>query len=134
MKMEKSSHAVYELGYHLIWCTKFRHKVLTGKVEVDLRHILAQTCVTYGWKLEEIEIMPDHVHLFVRADHQVAPVEIVRALKSISALHLFTRHPTLKGSKFWGTGLWSPSTYYSSVGHVSEETIRNYINTQKERG
>ena len=134
MEMEKSSHAIYELGYHIIWCTKFRHKVLTHRVEVDCRNVIAQTCVAYGWKLEEIEVMSDHVHVFVRTDHMTAPVEVAKTLKSISALHLFTKHPTLKRSKFWGTGLWSPSTYYGSVGHISEDIVRKYIQTQKERG
>lgn len=55
-------------------------------------------------------------------------------IKSISAVKIFTIHPALKGRKFWGNGLWSPSTYFGTVEHISEDTVRRYIQTQKERG
>lgn len=98
------------------------------------KNILAETCAAYGWNLKEIEIMPDHVHLFVEADPSTAPSEIARTLKSISAVRIFHEFPNLKGRKFWGTGLWSPSTYYGSVGHISEDTVRRYIQDQKKKG
>ena len=77
--------------------------------------------------------MPDHVHMFVTANPQTAPAEIAGTVKSISAVRIFTQFPALKGRKFWGSGLWSPSTYFGSVGHISEDTVRRYIQTQKER-
>lgn len=117
-----------------MWCAKYRHKVLAGAVEVELKTILAETCAVYGWGLEELGIMPDHVHLLVTADPGTSPQEIAKTLKSISAVRLFTLFPKLKKQKFWGSGLWSPATFYGSVGQVNEETIRNYVATQKERG
>ena len=77
--------------------------------------------------------MPDHVHIFVSAPPQTAPAEIAKTLKSISAVRIFYQFPRLKKRKFWGSGLWSPSTYFGSVGHISEETVRKYIETQKSR-
>ncbi len=71
-----------------------------------------------------MEVLPDHVHLFVQADHTTAPAEIAKTLTSISAAAVFTRFPTLKGRRFWGSGLWSESTYYGSVGHICEATVR----------
>lgn len=134
VEMQHSGHSVSELGYHIIWVTKFRHPVLVGAVEVVCRNIPAETCVAYGWNLREIEVMPDHVHLFLQVDPTVAPVEIAKTLKSISVVRIFHEFPHLKGQKFWGTGLWSPSTYYGSVGHISEETVRRYIQDQKKKG
>lgn len=128
---KRKSHSVYELGYHLIWCTKYRHPILIEAVEVECKNILGQTCAHYGWTLKEIEVMPEHVHLFVQADPSTAPSQIAKTLKSISAVHLFNTFPKLKGQKFWGSGLWSPSTYYGSVGHISEDTVRRYIQEQK---
>jgi putative transposase len=125
---------MHEIAYHLIFCTKYRHAVLVGVVEMELKKILAETCEEYGWKLEKMEVMSDHVHLFVRSDHMTAPVEIVKTLKSISAVHLFATFPKLKGKKFWGSGLWSRSTYYGAVGHVSEDTVKKYIEDQKSVG
>jgi putative transposase len=106
---------------------------LVGAVEIELKRILAQTCMAYDWELQALEIMPDHVHLFLQSDHLTAPVDIAKTLKSISAVYLFNKFPKLKARKFWGSGLWSRGTYYASVGHLSEEAIRQYIETQKER-
>lgn len=133
MEIQRNSHQVYELGYHIIFCTKYRHKVLVGDVEVACRNVIAEACANYGWDLKEIEVMPDHVHMFVSASPQTAPAEISRTVKSISAVRIFTQFPRLKGRKFWGSGLWSPSTYFGSVGHISEDVVGKYIQTQKER-
>ena len=131
MKIYNDTHSIHEIAYHIIWCVKYRHRVLKDIIEIELKKILAETCDHYGWKLENMEVMPDHVHLFVRADHTTAPVEIAKTLKSISAVYIFTAFPNLKGKKFWGSGLWSRSTYYGAVGHVSEDTVRKYIDDQK---
>jgi putative transposase len=123
----------FSLGYHIIWCPKYRHQVLKDAVEVELKQVLAETCAHYEWTLISLEIMPDHVHLFVQANPQTAPVEIAKTLKSISAVYLFNKFPKLKKRKFWGSGLWSRGTYYASVGHITEESVRKYIETQKTR-
>lgn len=133
MEYIKTSHSICAIGYHLIWCTKYRHKVLAGIVEVECRKIFAEVCIQNEWKMRSVEIMPDHVHLFIQTNHLVSPGEIVKNLKSISAVYLFTKFPDLKSKKFWGSGLWSKGTYYSTVGHISEETVQKYIESQKER-
>jgi putative transposase len=134
MIKKHDSHSVHSLGYHLVWTPKFRHAILEGAVEIELKQILAQTCVAYDWLLLEVELMPDHVHLFVQANPTDNVSDIVRTLKSISALHLFNKFPTLKKQKFWGTGLWSSGYYASTVEHISEETVRKYIQNQKTKG
>ena len=133
MRTISSNHAVFSLGYHIIWCPKYRHAVLDEALAIELKHIIAETCSVYGWELQTIEVMPDHVHIFVQADHLTAPVEIAKTLKSISAVHLFHIFPKLKGRKFWGSGLWSRGTYYATVGHISEDAVRRYIESHKER-
>lgn len=129
-----TNHAKFSLGYHIIWCPKYRHQILKDTIEIELKQVLAETCAHYEWKLEALDIMPDHVHIFVQADPQTAPVEIAKTLKSISAVHLFNRFPKLKSRKFWGSGLWSRGTYYATVGHITEEVVKKYIETQKSRG
>lgn len=131
MQIYNDNHTTSEIAYHIIFCTKYRHKVIVDAVEIELKKILAETCEEYGWKLETMETMPDHVHMFVRTNHLTAPVEIAKTLKSISAVYLFTTFPKLKAKKFWGSGLWSRSTYYGTVGHVSEETVKKYIEDQQ---
>lgn len=134
MSIKSTRHATYELLYHIVWCPKYRNAVLGGQVEIELKKILAEVCGHYGWVLEEVEVMPDHVHLLVSAEPSTPPGEIAKTLKSISAVRLFSLFPKLKKQKFWGSGLWSPSTYYGSVGHSDEDKVRRYIQGQKVRG
>lgn len=131
MEKIKKNHSICSIGYHLIWTTKFRHQILKNAVEIETKKIFAEVCIQYEWLLRTIEVMPDHVHLFVQTDHLTRPVDIVKTIKSISAVHLFHRFPDLKKQKFWGSGLWSDGTYYSTVGHISEETVQKYISNQK---
>ena len=133
MELKRNKHSVHCVGYHIVFCPKYRHQVLKGAVEVEAKRIFAEICADKNWMLLSIEIMPDHVHLFIQADPYIAPVAIVERIKSISAVYLFTKFPHLKKQKFWGSGLWSPGTYYGSVGNISEESIRKYIENQKKK-
>lgn len=133
MELKLGSHSVHQLGLHIVFCTKYRNKVLTGSVEAVLRQVIGETCGHYGWDLQELEIMPDHVHLFVQVDHLTVPMEVSKTVKSISAIKLFTVFPKLKKKKFWGSGMWSTNTYYGSVGQVTEETIKKYLQLQKSK-
>lgn len=133
MQKISENNCVHSLGYHIIWCPKYRHAVLKDDIAVEAKHIISETCGEYGWILHAIEVMPDHVYVFVQADHQTEPVEIAKTLKSISAVYIFAKFPKLKGRKFWGSGLWSRGTYYGSVGETNEETVKKYIETQFDR-
>ena len=132
MHLLKENNCAHEIGLHLVFCTKYRKQIFKEAIEVELRHILAQTCAEYEWVVEGLEIMTDHVHLFIQISPHDRPVDISRTLKSISAVYLFSKFPELKGRRFWGSGLWSRGTYYGGVGCVNEETIRKYIDGQKD--
>jgi putative transposase len=131
MRKISENNSVHELGLHLVFCTKYRKQIFIGVVEIELKHILSQTCAEYGWILKNLEIMPDYVHIFIQVGPEDRPNEIARTLKNISAACLFTKFPELKGRKFWGSGLWSTGSFYGSVGNVNKETIREYIENQK---
>lgn len=125
------NHAKYSLQYHLIWCPKFRFSVLKDGIEDTLKEILLEIANTYQYEIKVIEIMPDHIHLLVSTAPTVAPTDVVRTLKSLSAIELFKHYPSLKG--FYGRcgSLWSKGYFVSTVGSVSEETVRDYILNQK---
>lgn len=133
MEVKSGSHSKYALQYHLVFVTKYRNKVFEGEIEVALKHVLAETCGVYDWRLIEIGVMPDHVHLVLEVPPTDALTTVAKTLKSISAVKLFSDFPGLKQRKFWGSGLWSPATFYGTVGNVTEETVRKYVATQKER-
>ena len=126
-----TSHCRYRIQYHIIWCPKFRFEVLEGDVETELKRILGDICRRYGYSEKALEVMSDHVHIFVDCPQTVAPCDVVRTLKSISAVEMFRAFPKLK--KFYSICgvLWSRGYFISSVGHVSEATVKRYIEEQK---
>jgi len=131
---KSSNHCKYLVQYHLIWCPKFRYNVLKGNVEEALKRILAEICNKYEYKILELEVMADHIHIFISAKPTVAPTDIVRTLKSITAIQLFKKFPALK--KFYSRcgSLWSKGYFVSTIGKVSAETIQRYIQEQKNQG
>jgi putative transposase len=107
--------------------------VLIGKIEEYAKSKLEELCMFYGWDLISIELMPDHIHMFVSAEPKVAPLAIASTLKSILTVEIFRKFPTLKQQYFWGSGLFSRGCYYGSAGTVSAATIKKYIEEQKDK-
>jgi putative transposase len=131
MKNKKTSHSVYNLNYHIVFVTKYRHKVLVGKVEEYIKQRIPCICNQYGWEHLSLEVMADHIHLFVSAEPKIAPLAIASTIKSILTVDIFKEFSGIKQAKFWGSGLFSDGTYYGSAGAVSAETIKRYIEEQK---
>ena len=127
----KNAGAVFSLKYRCVWCPKYRLPVLTGAVERRLAKLIREAADLRDMTVHALEIMPDHVHLFIETDPRWAPAEFVGKIKANTSRvlreefsHLRTRMPTL----------WSRSYYCATVGTVSETTIRRYIAAQKTRG
>ena len=91
-----ASHCKYLIQYHIIWCPKFRFSVLQGNVDIILKQILQKICNDYKYKIKALEVMPDHIHIFIDVPQTVAPCDVVRTLKSISAIKLFKVFPKIK--------------------------------------
>lgn len=127
----RTSHCKYLTQYHIIWCPKFRFSVLKDGADEALKNILAGICDRYGYTIKALEIMPDHVHIFVDCPQTVAPCDIARTLKSISAIEMFKEYPQLKRFYACAGVLWSAGYFISSVGHISETTVKKYIEEQK---
>ena len=124
-------HCKYLVQYHIIWCPKFRFDVLEGDVGAELKSILESICMKYGYDIKALEVMSDHIHIFVDCPQTVAPCDVVRTLKSISAVEMFRAFPKLKRFYSRCGVLWSRGYFISSVGHVSEATVKRYIEEQK---
>lgn len=121
---------VYLIRYHIVWCTKYRHKVLQGKVEYGLKNIINEIAKDNSFTIEEIETDLDHIHLLISCSPQHYIPNIIKALKGVSARLLFKEFPELK-SKLWGGHLWNPSYFVATVSENTEEQIREYIRGQK---
>jgi len=131
VKNKKTKHSVYNLNYHIIFVTKYRHNVIVDKVEEFVKAKLEELCILYGWELISIELMTEHIHIFVTAKPKIAPLAIASTLKSILTVEVFNQFPTLKQKYFWGSGLFSRGCYYGSAGTVSAASIKKYIEEQK---
>lgn len=127
-RWKHSRTCVFNLGYHLIWCSKYRRKVLVGDVEERLRALLLEKASRIEVSIEEMEIMPDHIHLFVKTKPTAAPHWIVQQLKGYTSRTLRQEFPSLKSRL---PTLWTRSYYVESCGHISEETVKRYIEEQK---
>ncbi len=135
MNVKKLVHdrtTVYNIGYHIVWSVKYRRQILTEAIEESLKKILRDIAEEKGFTLKEIECDKDHVHIFVTAKPKFSPSYLYKMLKGISARKLFLKHPELR-KKLWGKHLWNPSTYIETIGHISEETVRKYIQDQKKK-
>ena len=126
-----ASHCKYLTQYHIIWCPKFRYSVLKNSIDDTLKKILFDVCNQYGYTIKALEVMPDHIHIFVDCPQTVAPFDIARTLKSISAIELFKAYPQLKQFYVRCGKLWSNGYFVSTVGHISETAVKKYIEEQK---
>ena len=126
-----AAHCRYLTQYHVIWCPKFRYPVLQGGRDIRLKQILSAICDTYHYRIKALEVMPDHIHIFIDAPQTVAPCDIARTLKSRSAIAMLRDDPGLR--KFYARcgALWSSGYFISTVGHISEAAVTRYIEEQK---
>ena len=123
-----SDTTVYNIGYHLVWCPKYRRKVLVGDVEKRLRELLYKKAEEIGVSIETLEILPDHLHLFIKALPTASPHWIVQQLKGYSSHELRKEFDSLRTRM---TTLWTRSYYVESCGHISEAAVKKYIEAQK---
>ncbi len=123
-----SPHSAYVINYHLVWIPRYRKKVLIGRIAERLKELLSEIASQYGFRIVAVEVMPDHVHLFVSAPPKFAPAEIVRLFKGITSRKLKKEFESLR-RQYWGehATLWAEGYYVGTAGHVSAETIKRYI-------
>lgn len=124
----KNAGAVFSLKYHIVWCPKYRRPVLVKPVDVRLKALLRLKAEQLELTIHEMEVMSDHVHLFVEGGPTICVAEIVNGLKGFTSHELREQFPFLKSRL---PTLWSRSYYAGSVGSVSETVVRKYIESQK---
>ena len=122
---------VFNINYHIVWSTKYRRKVLTSEIEARLKEILATVGKQKGFEIFEIEVITkDHVHVFVSAIPKISISYIAKMMKGISGRLLLKEFPEIS-KELWNGELWNPSYYVETLGSVSEEAIREYIQNQE---
>lgn len=129
VKYKSNNNVVYSCKYHVVWCTKYRRKVLTVPVEARLKDIIKQVFNEFKSELIEIEIMPDHVHLLVEVDPQPGIHRLVKNIKGRTSRILRLEFKQLKSRL---PTLWTNSYFVSTVGGAPLEIIKQYIENQKQ--
>ena len=127
-RFNKLAHAVYDCKYHLVWCPKYRFRILTGEIGRSARDIIKQLC---EWKKIEVlegNVQKDHVHLVLSIPPKYSVSEMVGFLKGKSAIKMFDKYLDLK-KRYWGRHFWAKGYCVSTVG-LDEEQIRKYVRWQ----
>lgn len=123
---------VYSLQYHIVWCTKYRRKVLKDEVADDCKALLYSLAEEYRFEILAMEVMPDHIHLLLNTTPQFFIPDMIKIMKGGIARKLFLLHPEIK-SRLWGGHLWNPSYCVVTVSERSREMVEQYIESQKEK-
>jgi putative transposase len=126
--MRSNNNVVYICWYHVVFCPKYRRKVLTSPIDERLKVIVTEQIERWGQELIELEVMPDHVHLLVGCDPQFGIHRLVKLLKGYSSHALRGEFPSLKRRL---PSLWTNSYFVSTVGGVTLETLKRYVESQK---
>lgn len=128
MPLRSNRNVVYSCKYHVVFCPKYRRKVLVRPVDDRLKEIIGRVCAETGSPLIEMEVMPDHVHLLVECDPQFGISRLVRSIKGQSSRILRQEFPALKSRL---PSLWTGSYFCSTVGGAPLTAIKQYIENQK---
>jgi putative transposase len=128
MEYKSNNHVVYSCKYHVVWCPKYRRKVLTGEVAERLQVLIRESAAGQHSEIIELEIMPDHVHLLVEVDPQYGIHRLIKQIKGISSRVLRHEFPKIKSRL---PTLWSNSYFVSTVGGAPLAIIKQYIENQK---
>ena len=126
-RWNRSATCVYNIGYHVIWCPKYRRKYLRGSIETRLKEILVAKATEMDCTIDTMEVMPDHIHIFIKCPPTKAIAQVVQGLKGYSSRILRQEFPLLASMK----SLWTRSYYCETVGHISQQTVTKYIEDQK---
>ncbi len=120
---------VYSCQYHVIFCPKYRRKVLEGRIADRLKELVNAKQNEYGYEVLEIEVMPDHVHMLLDINPKTGVFDVVNHIKGYTSHELREEFPELKTRL---PTLWTRSKFISSVGAVTLDVVKRYIEEQKD--
>jgi putative transposase len=126
----RSAQAVYDLKYHVVWITKYRYKVLKGRVAERARDLIRQICESRDVVIVRGAVSPDHIHMLLSAPADLSPAKLVQYIKGRSSRRIQEEFPEIR-KRYWGQHLWARGYFCATVGAVDEETIKKYIENQQ---
>ena len=133
MAVKRTSHAVYDAQYHIVWTPKYRKWILRGDIQQRVKELFQEIADNHNIDIDTMEVAPDHVHLFVSFPPRYSIANVVGKLKSISASVIFREFPEVK-HQLWGGEFWEYGYFFRTVGDdVTAEVIKKYIQYHQNR-
>jgi putative transposase len=133
MELKRTSHAVYDTKYHLVWVPKYRKWILRGEIRTKVEEIFREIAENHDFEIDTLEVAEDHVHVFLSFPPRYSISRVVGMLKSISAGVIFREYPEVK-RELWGGEFWEDGYFVRTVGDkVTAEIIRRYITYHREQ-
>jgi len=133
MEVKHGRGYVYSLQYHIVWCVKYRHKVINDYIEKRLIEILNMVAEREKFQILECNADKDHIHLLINCSPQHCIPDVIQKLKGTSSRILMKEYNNYLKSKLWGGHLWNPSYFVATVSENTEEQIKKYIRNQKNK-
>lgn len=128
-KIDKGSHSVYCIQFHLVFCVKYRRKVLTETISQRLKSLVNEIALKFKVKIIEQETDMDHIHILFASKPSVTLSKFINSLKSVSSRMIRKEFPEVK-KVLWKDKFWSPSYFLASVGQVTLDDVKKYVENQ----
>jgi putative transposase len=130
MTYRNSSHSLYDLKYHVVFCTKYRYRILTGQIATRARELIREVCAANYVDIVSGSLSPDHIHLLISVPPSASISKIIQYIKGKSSRKLLQEFEGLR-KRYWGQHLWARGYFVVSVGNVNTEDIQRYIEQQE---
>lgn len=128
---KSGSSTKHRLLFHLVWCPKYRRRVLRGDVARRLSELFTQACEMNDWEIHELNVQKDHVHMLLQINPRESLSKVMQIIKGGSSFVIRKEFPDLE-EFLWGDSFWSDGFFAESVGQKNEKVIRDYIKNQNE--
>ena len=126
MRYSKGAHTRFYHRYHVVWVTKYRHKVLEGEMRERLREIIRQTCAELGIHIVRGVLARDHVHMFLSIPPKLSLAYVMQRIKGRSSRRIQMEFPELR-RRYWGQRFWARGYFSTTSGNVTDDIVMNYL-------
>ena len=129
-KYKKQSHVIYKCDYHIIWVPKYRFRILTGEIGVQVEKDIRMYSEWLGCEIIELNVRTDHIHVVISIPPKISVSTYMGTIKGKIAIKMFKTYPNLKKKPYWGNHFWARGYFVDTVG-INEEIIRRYVKYQE---
>ncbi|MFR6972711.1 IS200/IS605 family transposase [Streptococcus pneumoniae] len=125
MEYRRGAHSLYDLKYHIVFCTKYRYRVLTGQIASRAREVIQEICAANYIDIISGSMSPDHVHILVSVPPSISISKVLQYIKGKSSRKLLQEFELLR-KRYWGQHLWARGYFVVTVGNVNSEAVHVY--------